>query len=201
MVCGKVNYTNLSRYSNVCERTYRRHFQRGFTFEALNAGLLVESAGKEDTQVGVVDCTFLEKSGRHTYGLDWYYNGKTQRAERGLELSVVAIVNLDQNTGYTLSAQQTEAGLGTPKEATVDSAAPQGNRITFYLGHLAYCIAYFPPSLRYIVADGFYSKYRWVTGVIQLGFHAVGKLRSDANLKFLYRGAYQGRGRRERVIL
>ena len=29
VVCGKVNYTNLSRYSNLCERTYRRHFNQG----------------------------------------------------------------------------------------------------------------------------------------------------------------------------
>jgi hypothetical protein len=38
------------------------------------------------------------------------------------------------------------------------------------------------------VADGFYSKYKWVTGVVQLGFDAIGKLRCDANLKFLYDG-------------
>jgi IS4 transposase len=44
------------------------------------------------------------------------------------------------------------------------------------------------------VADGFYSKYKWVTGVVQLGFHAIGKLRCDANLKFLYTGPYPGRG-------
>lgn len=39
-----------------------------------------------------------------------------------------------------------------------------------------------------MVADGFYSKYKWVTGVVQLGFHSIGRLRSDAHLKFLYDG-------------
>lgn len=39
-----------------------------------------------------------------------------------------------------------------------------------------------------------YSKYKWVSGVVQLGFHAIGKLRCDANLKFLYTGPYSGRG-------
>jgi hypothetical protein len=43
--------------------------------------------------------------------VDWFYNGKTQRAEKGLEWSVIAIVDLEQQTGYALSAQQTEAGL------------------------------------------------------------------------------------------
>jgi hypothetical protein len=48
--------------------------------------------------------------------------------------------------------------------------------------------SYFPARIRYVVADGFYSKYKWVTGVVQLGFHSIGRLRSDANLKFLYDG-------------
>ncbi|PSN75826.1 IS4 family transposase, partial [filamentous cyanobacterium CCP4] len=36
--------------------------------------------------------------------------------------------------------------------------------------------------------------YKWVTGVVQLGFEAIGKLRCDADLKFLYDGPYCGRG-------
>jgi hypothetical protein len=55
-------------------------------------------------------------------------------------------------------------------------------------------MTFFPSWIRYIVADGYYSKYKWVTGVVQLGFHAIGKLRCDANLKFLYEGPYAGRG-------
>lgn len=136
----------------------------------------------------------MEKSGRHTYGLDQFYNGKTQRPERGLELSVVAIVDLEHNTGYTLSAQQTKAGLPRSRSSSKPANGAKGNRIDFYLGHLAYCLTFFPTWIRYIVADGFYSKYKWVTGVVQLGFHAIGKLRCDANLKFLYEGPYQGRG-------
>ena len=40
VVCGKVNYTNLSRYSGLSERSYRRHFQRGYGFECLNQSLI-----------------------------------------------------------------------------------------------------------------------------------------------------------------
>ncbi|MEB3213253.1 MAG: transposase [Leptolyngbyaceae bacterium] len=196
VVCGKVNYVNLSRYSDLSERTYRRHFQSGFGFECLNLGLIEQVRSPEGVQIIVVDCTFVEKSSRHTYGLAWFYNGKTQRAEKGLELSVIGVVDLEQNTAYALSAQQTEAGLSTQTPSAEADPSPQGNRIDFYLGHLALCIPYFPQGIRYIVADGFYSKYKWVTGVVKLGFHAIGKLRCDANLKFLYTGPYSGRGRR-----
>lgn len=194
VVCGKVNYANLSRYSDLSERTYRRHFERGIGFEGLNQALIEPLRRDETVQVAVVDCTFMEKSGRHTYGLDQFYNGKTQRPERGLELSVVAIVDLEQNTAYTLSAQQTEADLPHSRASSKQTNGAKGNRIDFYLGHLAYCLMFFPTWIRYIVADGFYSKYKWVTGVVQLGFHAIGKLRCDANLKFLYEGPYRGRG-------
>ena len=194
VVCGKVNYTNLSRYSSFSERTYRRYFNQGIGIEWLNQQLIEQVSRCEHTQIAVVDCTFVEKSGRHTYGLDWFYNGKTQRAERGLELSVVAIVDIEQNTGYALSAQQTDANLGE----TAKDKANKGNRIDFYLGHLADCMNYFPQGIRYVAADGFYSKYKWVNGVVSLGYHSIGKLRTDANLKFLYDGPYSGRGRPQR---
>ena len=59
-----------------------------------------------------------------------------------------------------------------------------------------YCLTPFPEWIRYVVADGFYSPYKWVTGVVQLGLHAMGNLLCDANLQFLYEGAYAGRGAR-----
>lgn len=108
VVCGKVNYTNLSRYSPLSERTYRRHFEAGLGLEVLNQALIEQGS---DHQIAVVDCTFLEKSGKHSHGLDWFYNGKTNRPERGLEWSVVGVVDVETHTAYTLSAQQTEAGL------------------------------------------------------------------------------------------
>ncbi|RAQ39569.1 IS4 family transposase, partial [Arthrospira sp. O9.13F] len=35
VVCGRVNYTNLSRYSRLDERTYRRYFETGLVLESL----------------------------------------------------------------------------------------------------------------------------------------------------------------------
>lgn len=63
---------------------------------------------------------------------------------------------------------------------------------------MAYCTAFFPPGIRYGVADGSYSKLKWVSGVVQLGSHSIGRLRSDANLKFLYEGPQKRWGNRRR---
>ena len=149
----------------------------------------------------MTDCTFVEKSGKHTPGLDWFYNGKTGQAEKGLEWSVLAVVDIEQHTGYTLSAQQTEAGLSQSAKAqqSKDKQQQSGSRVDFYLGHLAYCLSYVPKGIRHIVGDSFYSKKKWVTGGRQLGLHAVGKLRQDANVKYLYDGPVKsGPGRRQK---
>ena len=36
LVYGKVNFTNLSRYSYLNEKTYRRHFLKSFNFAQFN---------------------------------------------------------------------------------------------------------------------------------------------------------------------
>lgn len=198
-MCGRANYTNLSRYSQVSERTYRRHFNQGINLEPVNQALIEANTPTASIQVLAVDCTFNEKSGRATPDLDWFYNGKTQQAERGLEWSVVAVVDLQQNTAYALSAQQTEAGIPARVKAAEAEGKICGNRVDFYLGHLAYCQDYVPQQVKYVVADSFYSKRKWVDGVLKLGWHSIGKLRQDANLKYLYRGPQRsGPGRQKK---
>jgi hypothetical protein len=50
------------------------------------------------------------------------------------------------------------------------------------------------------MADGFYSKFKWLSGVVQLGFQSIGRLGSDANLKFLSNGPQKRRGNRRRYF-
>jgi Transposase DDE domain len=156
--------------------------------EPLNRELIAQASSAEGVQILVVDATFNEKSGRCTPGLDRFWNGKTQQVEKGLEWSVVAVVDIEQNTGYALSAQQTEAGIGEAVKAAEAEGKSVGSRVDFYLGHLAYCQSYVPERVKYVVGDSFYSKRKWVDGVQKLGWHAIGKLRQDANLRYLYSG-------------
>ena len=188
MVCGRVNYTNLSRYSSLSERTFRRNLNQGIGFESVNGHLIKIYGSRVGVQLLVVDATFNEKSGRYTPNLDRFYNGKSGQVEKGLEWSVVAVVDLEQNTAYALSAQQTEAGLPERVKAAAAASKVCGNRVDFYLGHLAHCQTYVPERVQYVVADSFYSKRKWVDGVVKLGWNSIGKLRQDANLNYLYQG-------------
>ena len=66
-------------------------------------------------QLLAVDTTFHEKSGRCTPDLDWFYNGKTQQVEKGLEWSVLAVIDLQQCTAYALLQINKPMGQLRPK--------------------------------------------------------------------------------------
>jgi hypothetical protein len=182
-VCGKVNFTNLSRYSQISERTYRRQFERSFNFIKGNASLIGQAISATARQVIAIDCSFIPKSGKATYGIEYFYNGTAGRAEKGLEISLLAIVDVDTKQGYALSVQQTQP------------ATEGKTRIDYYLAQLQATHPYLPESASYVVCDGFYSKIKWVDGVIALKLEVISKLRCDADLRYVYSGVQQTRGR------
>lgn len=75
MMCGKVNFTNLSRYSDLSERTYRRQYQQEVEFVALNRALIGRASRTGGALLAVMDCSFITKSGKATFGLDAFWNG------------------------------------------------------------------------------------------------------------------------------
>jgi hypothetical protein len=107
VVCGKANFTNLSRYGDYSERTYRRQYQESFDFIQMNAHTIEMAVPPYREQVAAIDCSFIPKSGKTTWGVDSFYNGSIGKSEKGLEISVISIVDVDACQGYTLSVQQT----------------------------------------------------------------------------------------------
>jgi hypothetical protein len=173
--CGRATFTNLGRYSNLSERTYRRQYQRSFNFMKFNQQLIEKAIEPKSQVILAVDCSFIPKSGKRTYGIDYFYNGSASRAEKGLEISAMAVVDVNHKTGYSLSVQQTPAKISSPEK----SEQNETSRINHYLTQLEATVPYLPPSLSYVVADGFYSKVKWIEGVTNLKLEAIGKLRRD----------------------
>jgi hypothetical protein len=217
-----VNFSNLSRYSNLSERTYRRQFAESFDFTSFNAVLIEEAISTQSRKIAAMDCSFIPKSGKQSYGVAYYYNGSASKSEKGQEISVISIVDVDNHQGYTLSVQQTaakEAAVTTkPLEAKPEvkklakqsrKASKRGQkspsidlqevtRIDAYLQHLKDTQPHLPASVKHIVVDGFYSKEKFVNGVVGLGLHMVGKLRVDANLRHIFTGEQRPRGARRK---
>jgi len=185
-VHSAINFLSLGRHSELSERTFRRQFRRDFDFPAFNRET-IRQANCPPPLAFAQDASFIPKSGKHTFGLDKFWNGSHSRVEKGLELSLIAV--LDHNAAaFALSAAQTPPNLARKK-------GESGNtRIDFYLEHLQATVTALPKSVKYGIFDGFYAKQKFVQGVCQLGFHLISRLRVDAHLKYLYRGEQKPRG-------
>ena len=184
---GRANFRNLSRYSDYHEKTFSRWFRRDFDFVEFNRISLQPLREAETTLIAAMDCSFLLKSGKHTEELGKFYNSVRGKAEKGLEISTLAVVNVSENTAYNLSTRQTPA---TSKD--------DESRVDDYLKHLQQDRHALPPQIRYLVADGYYSKKKYIDGVAALDLYQIGKLRHDANLRWLYQGEQKPFGRKRR---
>lgn len=197
---GKVNFRNLSRYSDYCEKTYARHYRRTFAFVEFNRRLVNEIVPADHELMGVMDCSFIPKSGKETYGLGNFYNSSQDKATKGLEISVLGVVDVSDNTGYTLSARQ------TPPQAEIEQLVADQpvttddeiSRVDFYAWHLRQDIEILRQFVTYLVVDGYYSKLKFVNAVLELGLQQLGKLRHDANLRYLYHGPQKKFGARRK---
>ena len=120
---GKVNFRNMSRYSDLNEKSYSRHFRKSFDFVDFNKQLIAESVPSYHEKIAVMDCSFITKSGKETYGLGFFYDSCQDRAAKGLELSNLAVIDVTDNTGYSLSAWQTPPQAEIEKLITEQQAA------------------------------------------------------------------------------
>lgn len=198
---GKVNFRNLSGYSDYCEKTYARHYRRTFAFVEFNERLLQNLVPAGHELMGVMDCSFMPKSGKETYGLGYFYNSSQDKTTKGLEISVLGVVDVTDNTAYTLSARQTPPQVEIEQlvaDQPVTTDDDEISRVDFYAWHLRQDIQTLLPFVTYLVVDGYYSKLKFVEAVLELGLQQIGKLRHDANLRYLYHGLQKKFGARRK---
>ncbi|UOA10485.1 hypothetical protein [Methylobacter sp. S3L5C] len=143
-----------------------------------------------------------------------------------MEISLLALVDVTHNTAYTLPAYQTLALPKAPKvpevvkESTVNSETkvvqdvektpkskaektPKETRITrvdSYLDHVKRDTKGLLGKIRYLVADSFYAKTKFINGVVEHGLHVASKLRHDADLRWLYTGEQKAKGRPRKFV-
>src|SRR6476469_637762 len=206
LVYGKVNFTNLSRYSSLSEKTYRRHFLKNFDFAEFNQYFINKALDSEQTIIAVIDCSFIDKSGKKTEGKASFYNGVAGRPEEGLEISVISVVEVETHLSYSVSVQQTprrpptelptnpltaqrkrKSKKPTKKKARLCST-PDITRVDSSAQHLKKTRSLLPESVRYLVADGYYFRAKFWDAVRNSNLNLISKLRSDDNLKYLYTG-------------
>ena len=210
-VRGKVNFRNLSRYSDLSEKTYSRQFANAFDAVRFNRQLIDETLGSESERIVAFDPCFIAKAGKKTYGRDYFWNGCHNRAEKGLEISTFSIVDMERHTGFALSVRQTDpaperesipvssgeakgkekraatAGKSSKKKSRASSPSEE-TLIDTYLAHLGEVQPHLLDIEKHLVVDGYFAKKKWVDGVEGFGLHTIGKLRCDADMRYFYTG-------------
>jgi hypothetical protein len=180
---GKANFRNLSRYCSLHEKCFSRWYRRSFDFVDFNRALLSHELPTEAKYIAAIDASFMRKSGKKTEGLGWFYHSQSDKAEKGLEMSLICLIDLKANTAYSLDAKQT---LDTDDGSRVDIYSQQVKQLTPELRRL---------NVQILVADAWYSKIKFVSAVCEVGLDMIGKLRCDADMPWLYEGSYSGSGR------
>lgn len=169
---GRINFTQLARYGRRCEQHYRNQFSVAFDFFQYNLALVKQSAS---THLAIAfDPCYIPKSGKCTTNSGHFWSGVARKAKWGLEIGGLAIIDMINHTAFHLEAIQT----------------PKVNDKTTLLKHYTQLILARIEALKklskYIVVDAYFSKYDFVILILDKGLHTISRLRSDADLRYLY---------------
>lgn len=183
-VRSRLNFMNISRIGRYCEKSCRTHFEQPFQFFDFNSLLTDESCSGHRIIAG--DCSYIPKSGKMTPHIGKFWNGCASKAEKGLEISSLAVVDVERNTAMHLECLQTPAVLNNGE-----------TRMDFYLRQIIEKKDRLRQISAYAVFDGAYAKVKFTDGIAnQTDLHLISKLRKDADLRYLYTGLQKpGRGR------
>jgi hypothetical protein len=128
----------------------------------------------EHKVVVAMDCSFLKKSGEKTENIGYFYDANQGKIAKGLEISTLALIDLDQNTAYTLDAKLSP-GTQLKKERIAKIKTDHLERTRQVKEFYDY----------QEMVDSFYAKQKFINGANTLGLDVITKLRSDCNLKYL----------------
>ena len=191
---GRVNGRNLSHYCHYSERTIARQFRRSFDWAEFHQRVINTALSPSSELISAQDASFIPKSGKQTFGLGHFFNSCASRAERGLEISTLAVISLTHRCALTLAVAQT-------RPAHLKAATRQENEetlIDFYNKQLSDNRHLLPVGVNYHCVDGYFAKKKYIDEVVRLSLHPITKLRCDANSRFLFTGEHPKRRGRKR---
>ena len=146
---GRVNFRNLSRYCDYSERTIARQCREPFDWPDFHQRVLMRALDPRSELVSAQDASFIPQSGTQTFGLGHFFNGCTSRAERGLEISTLAVVDVTRRCALTLAVAPTPPGEKAPQ------AEPDDTRVDFYKQQLHEHRQRLPPRITYHCVNGY----------------------------------------------
>ena len=180
---GRLNFLQLSRYGNHKEQRYRQQFEKQFDFLEFNKQLVLSTGGCK--YAIAFDPSYINKSGKSTPGTGYFWSGSAGHTKWGLEIAVIAAIDIDNHTAHHLEAVQTL--INDDSDLTLTDW--YANIITTRSNELK-------QISNIIVADAWFSKKKFTDEIILAQMHLISRLRDDADLLYLFHGQQaEGRGR------
>jgi Transposase DDE domain len=179
---GRLTYLNLDRHGDYCEQSFRINYEKTFDFKSYNTSLIQTYCG--DELIWIFDPSYLAKSGKHTPGTGYFWSGCAGAMKWGLELSALAIGDIDNHTAMHYHVTQTQAIKGEES-------------VRMYYAKLLVEQAEELQKLSKILAvDAFFSKKPFVDSICAAGFTIISRLQNNIYLRYAYTGEKRaGRGR------
>lgn len=146
----KINFTQLARYGNRCERCYRQTFSKKFDWVQYNMNLMEKLFGKNDRKAIAIDPSYISKSGKHTPNIGYFWSGVAGAAKIGLEILDIGIIDIDMKDCLMLKAEQTPNTENLQKK--------NYTLIDWYLHVLEGVKDRLLTISKYVVADAYFAK-------------------------------------------
>jgi hypothetical protein len=184
---GRINFSQMARYGIFSLTTYRNNFDKPFDFLTFNTHHVeMQSSGYN---IILFDPSHINKSGKHTFQKGYFWSGCAKSMKEGLEISGIAIGDVDNHTAFHLEAVQ------TPNKQSLEADSSN------LLKHYAQVIIERKDTLQklsnQIALDAYFSKKSFVDDITEnTVLNIISRLRSDSVLQYLYLGEKTGkRGR------
>lgn len=189
----KINFKQMGRYSQSCEQRFRQTFEREFDWLGFNTSLMWRRFGHESRKAIVIDASYISKAGKKTPYIGKFWSGCASSMKRWLEILGIGIVDIDAHDCMMLRAEQ------TPNKKRMEELGEDYNLVDWYLDAVKKHRDALRAITKYVVADAWFSKARFVDGLIANGFHLISRLRDDAALWYSPDGGNTGRRGRPRI--
>ena len=177
----------MARCGRSCESRFRQNFKKAFDWFSFNRTFLEPARGHRIAIA--IDPCYIPKSGKKTPGVDWFWSGCASAMKKGLEILGISIVDADARDSIFLKAEQTFTDKKRGRKPKCTDGMDDPDSLTgWYLRMLASNKRQLLSVCKLIVADAYFSKESFVTGVQRLGFDLVSRFRDDVRLRYLYAG-------------
>jgi hypothetical protein len=197
-ISRRVNFSQLSRFGESCESRFRQNFNKKFDWVEFNSKFTAHTEGHR--RAIALDPSHIDKSGKCTPGVGYYWSGCANAAKWGLEITAIALVDVDRKEAIHLKAVQTVDTVKRGRRPAYLAKMKEPNSLmAWYLRVVAQEQESLLKICNLIVADAYFSKAPFVDGLNHLGFNLVSRFRNDVSLKYLYTGEKTGKRGRPKV--